>query len=219
MSNNSIVVNLRRYIAERQFLPYNMAQQQRIGITGGIGSGKSTVCRVLETMGFPVYYSDDEAKRIMQEDTELIAAIKAEFGEASYTGRDSNRAYIARIIFQQPEKKDSLNALVHPRVRADFAAWSKRQKSDLVFQESALLFETNGYKLLDKTVLVTAPEAVRIQRVSDRDQLSPEAIAARIRNQMPDVEKIPLADFVIENDGIQLVIPQVLELVKVLEEN
>ena len=191
--------------------------KKRVGITGGIGSGKSTVCRVLETMGFPVYYSDDEAKRLMHEDQELIADIKAAFGDQAYRDEKLNRPFIAEIIFREPDKKDALNHLVHPKVRADFARWSENQESGLVFQESALLFETGGYKLLDKTLLVTAPEEIRVERVSMRDNSSPEAVKARIRSQMSDEEKIPLADFVIRNDGRELVIPQILEAVETLK--
>lgn len=186
--------------------------KKRIGITGGIGSGKSTVCRVLEIMGYPVYYSDDEAKKLMHEDQQLIGSIKQAFGEAAYENNELNRPFIASIVFRQPQKKDTLNALVHPKVRAHFANWAESQQSELVFQESALLFETGGYKLLDKTVLVTAPEAIRIQRVQDRDHSSEEAIKARISNQLKDEEKIPLADFVITNDNKKLVLPQVLAM-------
>lgn len=189
-----------------------MSEQQRIGITGGIGSGKTTVCRVLQVMGLPVYYSDDEAKRIMHEDKELVQQIIKTFGEKAYVDGRLNRPFLAEVVFRQPGKKNALNQLVHPKVRADFARWCDLQQSWLVFQESALLFETGGHKLLDKTVLVTAPEIVRVQRVAKRDTTSAEAVQARINNQMKDEEKIPLADFIIENDGRQLVIPQVLNM-------
>ena len=190
-----------------------MKNQQRIGITGGIGSGKSTVCRVLAAMGFPVYYSDAEAKRIMHEDEELIASIRQVFGNDAYLDGKLNRAFIAGIVFRQPEKKEALDRLVHPKVRADFVNWCARQDQPLVFQESALLFETGGYKLLDRTVLVTAPEELRIRRVRERDGLSTEAIRDRIRNQLPDSEKTSLADFTIENDDRRPVLPQVLEMI------
>jgi dephospho-CoA kinase len=196
-----------------------MSEQQRIGITGGIGSGKTTVCRVLQVMGFPVYYSDDEAKRIMHEDKELVQQILEAFGKKAYVDSRLNRSFLAEVVFRQPDKKNALNQLVHPKVRADFARWCDLQRSWLVFQESALLFETGGYKLLDKTVLVTAPETVRVQRVAKRDVTSAEAVQARINNQMKDEEKIPLADFVIENDDRQLVIPQVLNMLDELAGN
>ena len=192
-------------------------QQQRIGITGGIGSGKTTVCRIVETMGFPVYYSDDRAKALMEEDVALSAAIKTAFGEEAYEGSRPNRAYLATVIFQHPEKREELNALVHPRVRADFDHWASQQESELVFQESALLFETKGYQRFDATILVTAPEPIRVQRILKRDITTEAAVKARIANQLPDEAKIPLADFVIQNDDQQLVLPQLLEVISQLK--
>lgn len=191
-----------------------MKHSLRIGVTGGIGSGKSTVCRLLETMGYPVYYSDDEAKRLMHEDPKLIAEISDIFGETIYQDKKLDRKKVAAIVFNDNSARDRLNAVVHPRVRQDFAEWTERQDSALVFQESALLFETGNYKRFDASLLVVAPEEIRIQRVMARDGSDYESVRARIANQFSDEEKIKLADFVIWNDDTQLVITQVENCLK-----
>lgn len=183
----------------------------RIGITGGIGSGKSTVCKALSIMGYPIYNSDERARQLMQEDPQMVRQIKKLFGAESYDSAGKlDRQLIASSIFQHPELRDALNAIVHPAVRADFVRWTDQQQSSLVFQESALLFETGGYRLFDHTVLVTAPEELRLKRVLERDQSNAEAIRARMKNQLPDEAKIPLAGTVIVNDDRQAVLPQLL---------
>ena len=185
-----------------------------IGITGGIGSGKSMVAKVLQLMGYPVYSSDQRAKEIMHEDQLLIEGLKELFGEEAYLDSNLNRPYIAAQIFKDASKRTAMNNLVHPAVRKDFQNWVSRQKSPVLFQESALLFETGNYKSFDAVILVSAPEKVRMQRVKERDQLTDEQVQSRFNAQMPEEEKMKLTNLVIHNDGNQLLVPQILELLK-----
>lgn len=185
-----------------------------IGITGGIGSGKSMVAKVLQLMGYPVYSSDQRAKEIMHEDQLLIEGLKELFGEEAYLDSNLNRPYIAAQIFKDASKRTAMNNLVHPAVRKDFQNWVSRQKSPVLFQESALLFETGNYKSFDAVILVSAPEKVRMQRVKERDQLTDEQVQSRFNAQMPEEEKMKLTNLVIHNDGNQLLVPQILDLLK-----
>ena len=185
-----------------------------IGITGGIGSGKSLVAKVLQLMGYSVYSSDQRAKEIMQEDQVLIAGLKELFGEEAYLGSNLNRPYIAAQIFKDSSKRTAMNNLVHPAVRKDFQNWVSSQKSDLLFQESALLFETGNYRSFDAVILVSAPEKVRMERVKERDQLTDEQVQSRFNAQMPEEEKMKLTNLVIQNDGNHLLVPQILDLLK-----
>jgi len=189
----------------------------KVGITGGIGSGKSTVCAVLTTMGYPVYNSDERAKTIMETSPEVRGLLIAAFGEQTFHNNQLNRPFLAQAIFNDPAKRAQINAIVHPAVRTDFQHWTTAQTSSIVFQESALLFETGGYRLLDFTVLVTAPEELRLKRVLERDQADEEAIRSRIKSQLSDEEKRKTANFVIENDDQMLVVPQVNELIKFIK--
>lgn len=185
-----------------------------IGITGGIGSGKSTVAKVLQLMGYPVYSSDQRAKDIMHEDPQLIAGLKELFGEEAYLDSNLNRPYIAAQIFKDASKRTAMNNLVHPAVRADFQNWVAQQKSRIVFQESALLFETGNYKAFDAVILVTAPEEIRMRRVKERDELTDEQVQSRFNAQMPEEEKLKLTDLLIQNDGNHLLVPQILDLLQ-----
>lgn len=185
-----------------------------IGITGGIGSGKSVVSRILQLMGYPVYSSDQRAKEIMVEDQSIISGLKNLFGEAAYTNSNLNRSYIATQLFQDDSKRIAMNNLVHPAVRADFQQWIENQKSPILFQESALLFETGNYKSFDGIILVTAPEEVRMQRVKERDQLTDEQVQARFNAQLSEEEKMKLTNHIIYNDGNQLLVPQILDLLR-----
>lgn len=188
----------------------------KIGITGGIGSGKTTVCRIFETLGIPVYYADDRAKALMVENPDLIKRIKELFGEAAYLPDGSlNRAYIADIAFHNPLKLNELNAAVHPAVWLDGEAWHNAQThAPYTLKEAALLFESGGNLLLDKIITVVAPEETRIERVLLRGggTLKRSDIEARIAKQLPDEEKVKKSDFVIQNDGNQALIPQVLAI-------
>ncbi len=185
-----------------------------VGITGGIGSGKTTVCQIFEVLGIPVYYADIRAKQLMTESREIVRGIKELFGPEAYLddGR-LNRPFIAGIVFKDASKLQQLNAIVHPAVYLDGQRWHESQQGvPYTLKEAALTFETGGYKLLDKTITVYAPAEIRIQRVMERDQSSREAVEDRISKQMPDEEKIKLADFVVHNYDNRPLIPQVLSI-------
>lgn len=189
----------------------------KVGLTGGIGAGKSTVAKIFEKLGVPVYYADDNAKKLMVTDAALIEGVKAEFGKDVYLGDELDRARLARIVFNNQGKLEKLNKLVHPAVRKDFTAWCLRHKTQpYVVEEAAILFESGAYKLMDKIVMVTAPRDMRIERVMKRDGVTKEAVQARMANQWPEEEKISLSDFVIMNDNEKLVIPQVLNVHNVM---
>jgi dephospho-CoA kinase len=186
----------------------------QIGITGGIGSGKSLVTKIFACLGIPVYDADSHAKELMTTDGILISQIKKEFGDLSYLSDGTlNRKYLGEVVFNQQEKLDILNGLVHPRVRHDFAQWTDRYRNKpYVVREAALLFETGVYRLLDRTVVVYAPEDVRIRRVMKRDNRPEAQVRAIIQKQLSEKEKEALADDIIYNDDSILVIPQVLAL-------
>lgn len=175
----------------------------KVGITGGIGSGKSTVCRLFEKFGVPVYYADDRAKWLMNNQEDLKRALKREFGEAVYrTDGLLDRAYLAGIVFKNTTKLEMLNSIVHPAVFEDGQKWQAEQEAlgvAYTLKEAALLFETGSYANLDKIVVVTAPEETRIKRVMDRDKATEEEVRARINKQMPQEEKEKRADYIIEN--------------------
>lgn len=184
----------------------------KIGITGGIGSGKSTVARVFETLGIPVYNADDAAKRLMQEDPELKKQIIILFGEKAYEQGKLNRSWISEQVFGNPEKVKALNAIVHPATIRDAHEWMSVQQTPYTLKEAALIFESGSEKSLDYVIGVDAPVELRIQRVMERDNISRDAILQRMNNQMDESEKIQRCDFIIYNDGNQLVIPQVIRL-------
>lgn len=169
-----------------------------IGLTGGIGSGKSTVARFFTLFGIPVYTADDEAKRLMHS-PKLVSAITKLFGENAYINGSLNRKFIARLVFNDGKLLQKLNAIVHPAVALDFKEWVNEQQAPYVIREVAILFENNGQDTCDQTILVTAPLAVRMKRVMKRDKTDATAVRARMDKQWPDSQKIPLADFVIQN--------------------
>ena len=175
-----------------------------IGLTGGIGSGKTTVAKFIEEMGFPVYYSDDRAKEIVNDDEVLKNNIKELLGEEAYDENGFyNRKYVSGIVFNDDEMRLQLNALIHPAVKIDFENWVENQNSEFVFKETALLFELKLNESCYKSVLVTADDNIRIKRVMDRDQKTYREIEAIIDKQMPEKDKIKRADFVIyNNEGI-----------------
>jgi dephospho-CoA kinase len=184
----------------------------KIGITGGIGSGKSTVARVFETLGIPVYNADDAAKRLMEEDPELKKQIISLFGETAFIGGKLNRPLIAAQVFGNPEKVNAINALVHPATIHDAKEWMSRQQTPYVLKEAALIFESGSEKELDYVIGVEASQESRIQRVIERDNTTREAILQRMKNQLDEADKINRCDFIIHNDGNQMVIPQVIAL-------
>ena len=186
----------------------------KVGITGNIGSGKTTVCKIFEVLGIPVFYADDAAKEVMVTDAELIAGIKQTFGnEAYFEDGELNRKYIAGIVFNDKEELAKLNALVHPAVFRAFDKWVLLQKSaPYVLKEAAILFESGSYKKCDRTIMVTAPLDLRIKRVTTRDGITADEVKSRNDRQFTEEKKLAMADDVIINDDTQLVIPQVLKL-------
>lgn len=187
----------------------------KIGITGGIGSGKTTVCKVFETLGIPVFYADTVAKQIMVTDELLVAGVKSAFGKESYAADGSlNNKYIAGIVFNNADELARLNALVHPAVFRAFDSWVKQVPATVpyVLKEAALLFESGSYELCDQNILVLAPEAVRLRRVMERDGVTAEQVKVRMDKQLPDEDKIKLADQVINNNETDSLIVQVTQL-------
>lgn len=187
-----------------------------VGITGGIGSGKSTVARIFEVLGIPVYYADDAAKRIMNEDPSLREAIAAAFGPESYTNGILNRSYLSQTVFNNKEKLEQLNALVHPATIRDGEQWMRSQTTPYAIKEAAIFFETGSGASLDYIIGVYAPTALRIHRAMQRDNITREAVIARMSKQIDENIKMRLCDYVIVNDDQQPVLPQVLTLHKEL---
>lgn len=175
----------------------------RIGLTGGIGSGKTTVAAMFEDLGIAVYNADKEAKRLMNEDPGLRTAIKTLFGERAYQNKTLNRKLLAEKAFNDKELLIALNKIVHPAVREDFKTWVEQQEGQYVIQEAAILFENEGYKGFDKMILVTAPKKVRIARIKQRDDMKEKAILERMQHQWPDKKKKELSQYIIKNKNLE----------------
>lgn len=186
----------------------------RVGITGGIGSGKSTVSKIFEVLGIPVYYADDASKRLMNEDETLKEQLRSIFGKETYTDGQLNRAYLSSIVFNNPEKLSLLNSIIHPATIKDAAEWMLKQTAPYAIKEAALIFESGSQQYLDKIIGVYAPAAVRIQRVMKRDNVTREEVLSRMNKQIDEEMKMRLCDYVITNDEQELLIPQVIELHK-----
>jgi dephospho-CoA kinase len=184
----------------------------RIGLTGGIGSGKSTVAKIFEVLDIPVYYADDVTRKLMNEDEAIIKNIKEHFGELSYIDGKLNRAHIASIVFSDKAKLATLNAITHPPTIQHAAEWMQQQTTPYVIKEAALIFESGSYKDLDYVIGVFSPKQLRINRVMERDGVSSNEVVKRMNQQMDEDEKMQRCDFVITNDEQQLVVPQVMEL-------
>ncbi|WP_247656633.1 dephospho-CoA kinase [Maribacter sp. MMG018] len=187
-----------------------------VGLTGGIGSGKSTVGKILEELGVPVYNSDVEAKKLMQSSETIRKKLISLFGDRAFDGDVLNRSFIAKKVFNDKNILQKLNKIVHPEVRKHFLKWYSEQNTSYVVQETALLFENKAQDLYDKIILVTAPKELKIQRLLKRDGSTEEDILARMKNQLKDSEKIKLADFVIENIFLEETRKKVEEVNKVL---
>ena len=183
----------------------------KVGITGGIGSGKSTVARVFSVLGIPVYDADTAAKRLMREDSSVRDSVVRAFGPNAYRDGELQRQWLASVVFSDPAKTSVLNAIVHPAVIRDAAAWMQRQTGPYAMKEAALVFESGSDRELDLVIGVTAPEEIRIERVVARDGLPPDQVRDRMSRQMPESEKMGRCDRVILNDGKTPLIPQVLE--------
>jgi len=185
-----------------------------VGLTGGIGSGKTTVGKMFMKLGVPIYNSDDRAKELMHSSTTLKTQIIALLGAEAYHENELNRAYIAAKVFKDSALLSSLNALVHPAVREDFKRWVNEQNFPYVIQETAILFENNMHENYAKIILVTALEKTRIARVLERDNTTEEAVLSRIRNQWEDAKKMQLAHFVIVNEDLEATYAEVCKIHK-----
>lgn len=190
----------------------------KVGITGGIASGKTTVCQIFELLGVPVYYADTRAIWLIENDAEVKAAIEAVFGKNAYNNNAYDRKYIANIVFNNPDMLALLNKVVHPAVGSDFQDWASRQTSEIVMHEAALLIEAGLHHQMDKMVVVTAPLNLRIQRIVNRDKITKSDAHKRIKAQMPQSRKVGYADYIIRNNEKRLLVPQVWEVYKKLKQ-
>ena len=190
---------------------------KRIGLTGGIGSGKTSIAQILDAMSYPVYYSDLRAKFLSDEHPVIRQGLIALLGEESYVDGTLNRVYVSDCIFSNPDLRLKVNEIIHPIVRKDFDDWSAQQTSTLIFNEAAILFETGAYQQFDAVLLVCAPIDVRIQRVMMRDHCSKASVEQRIQSQWTDEQKRSLTDFCVENDGKQPVLKQLEKVLSELE--
>jgi dephospho-CoA kinase len=189
-----------------------------LGITGGIGSGKSTICKVFKTLGVPVFEADLHAKKLINSNNEIRDGLQQLFGNNIYDENNLlNRSMLANLIFNDDNLLQKVNNLVHPAVRNDFIQWVEKQNSDYVIHEAAILFESGFYKMMDFTVLVSAPKEMRIKRVVERDNIKAEMVESRIKKQWPDEEKRKLASLELVNDNKTLLIPKILEIDKKLK--
>ncbi|MEO6818405.1 MAG: dephospho-CoA kinase [Ginsengibacter sp.] len=184
----------------------------RIGLTGGIGSGKSVISKIFRALNIPVYDADQAAKKLMSEDVVLKEKIKNAFGEESYTGEELNKSYLAAEVFNDSAKLSMLNSLVHPATIKDAEDWMSAQESPYILKEAALIFESGSQKNLDLVIGVQAPIAMRIHRSMLRDSITAAQVKIRMDKQLDDVLKMSLCDYVIINDEKHLIIPQVLAL-------
>ena len=190
----------------------------RVGLTGGIGSGKSLVASVLQHLGVPIYFADLAGRRLLATDPNLIAAVRAEFGEEVFTGPDIDRTKLGAQVFGDPDRLAVLNGLVHPAVARDYTAWQAvHATAQYTVKEAAILFETGTHKSADKVVLVAAPESVRVARVMARDGVDEASVRQRMARQWPEERKRALADYIIENDGTRMLLPQVIAVHRQLQ--
>ena len=190
---------------------------KKIGITGGIGSGKSVVGQILEAMHFPVYYSDQQSKILVDTDHVIREELIKLLGTEVYLDGKLNRPFLTQQLFSNDDLRLKINQIIHPKVREAFTIWVNKQSSNLVFNEAAILFETGAYQSMDYTILVTAPLELKISRVMKRDNVQKNEVVERISKQWSDEEKIPLADFVIVNDEAKPLLKQVEAVLNALD--
>lgn len=190
---------------------------KKIGITGGIGSGKSIVAKVLEAMNYPVYYSDDRSKIIVDTDPEIRSELIKLIGTEVYQDDKLNRPFLAKLLFSDDEIRHKVNKIIHPVVREDFENWMLQQESNLIFNEAAIFFETGGHKTMDFNILVIAPFEIKIHRIMKRDNISREEVLERMSKQWSDEKKIPLADFVLVNDDVTPLLMQIETVIEKLK--
>lgn len=185
----------------------------KVGITGGIGSGKSTACKVFRTLGIPVFEADHVARQLVNSSPIIRHQMIQTFGEAVYLPDGTiNRKYLSGIVFNNSSLLAQLNNIVHPVVREEFEEWCLKQKSAYILHEAAILFESGFYKLMDKTITVVTNEEERIQRVMKRDGITIELVKQRIKNQWTDEQRMELADFIIHNNDDEMIIPQIIDI-------
>lgn len=184
----------------------------KVGVTGGIGAGKSLICSILERMGYPVFYSDIEAKKIIISNPQVRIDLIELFGIQIFKDHQLDRKLLANLLFSDSTLIEKMNAIVHPKVREEFENWALSQDSQLVFNEAAILFETGSYKNFDATILVTAPLEIRLNRVMNRDNSIRADVQKRIDNQWSDEQKLILSTYRIQNDDIQSVLDQLDEV-------
>ena len=191
-----------------------------MGVTGGIGSGKTLVCSVFEKIGIPVYDADSRARTLMNEESGLVAEIRDLLGPEAYHEGSLNREYVAGRVFRDPDLLDRINGIVHPAVRDDYLWWVQDQAgAPYVIEEAAILFESAAHRFMDLTILVYAPENLRIRRVMERDGVGEEDVRMRMGRQMNEDEKRKLADEMINNDGTEMLLPQIIRLHQHILEN
>jgi dephospho-CoA kinase len=192
----------------------------KVGITGGIGSGKSTACKVFKTLGIPVFEADNIARQLINSSTEIRNQLIEVFGEAVYLPDQTiNRKYLSEIVFNNSSLLTQLNGIVHPVVRGEFEEWCQKQNSTYILHEAAILYESGFYKMMDKTIAVVTNEDERIQRVMKRDGITIELVKQRIENQWTDEQRMGLADYIINNNDDELIIPQIIEIDKKIRTN
>ena len=189
---------------------------KKIGITGGIGSGKTYVASVFQSLGIPIFNADIQAKKIMTSSRKLIKLLKEEFGNDIYKDSDLNKEKLASIVFSNSDKLQKLNSLVHPIVKEEFNNWCKKQTSPYVIKEAAILFESNSHIGLDAVICVSAPLDLRMRRLLNRDDYSKKEIKKRIENQISQEEKEKLSDYIIVNDEKDLLLPKIIKFHKEL---
>lgn len=203
-------MNCRRQLKNKAIFKKSL----KIGITGGIGSGKTTVCKIFEKFDIPIYYADVKAKELINSNKNIVSEIKKNFGWETYNEDGNlNRSYLAKVVFNNSDKLKILNSIVHPPLFEDYRKWVISKKNyPYTIKEAALMYETESYKSLDKIIVVTAPIDTRIQRVLKRDLSKKEDVLKRMETQMSDRDKIAKADFVIKNDGKNSLIHQIIKL-------
>ena len=188
-----------------------------IGVTGGIGSGKSYICRIISSLGFPVYNCDAEAKKLMNTNKHIINSLKLLIGENSYDSKGNlNKPIIAQFLFANEENAHKINSVVHPVVKEDFRSWASAQNADLIFMESAILFESGFNDVVDKVITITASLETKIERTIRRDNTTKEQVIARMNQQMQDEERIRLSDYIISNNTYDNAEQQIKTIIETL---
>lgn len=190
----------------------------QIGITGGIGSGKSTVCKIVESLGYPVYYADDRGRYLTDNNLDILNQIKALFGNKVFNKDQSlNRKALADIVFENPQELEKLNSIIHPVIDKDYQEWKEKQTSKLIFKEAAIMFETGMYKEIEFVICIIAPTELRIKRTMTRNNMTRSEVENRIANQWSDKQRLALAEAIIYADDEQLVVPQLTAIIGRLE--